>query len=285
MPKVCYTDMKQNRITTLKNMVWAFGIVICLLFIGVGMIFAMFHRYTPPEKTYDYSLYSTPETGQVDLSSSALGSGISRGALHLLGETADGGDSYVKRMTFLVDSTYIALRDLGLVDAAQVWGSPTGSLKMDNLPNAVIRYPNDGSEISPVSSAMISKPDILVIAIGEDGLANVDENTFITYYDNLIKEIKSASPDTVVICCSLPSIIPGYNGSDGLTVTRVSDGNDWVQMVCRDTQSYFLNSAEDLSESVQLLQRYASSNGKTLNRAGLEVFLRYLRTHAIPKNA
>ena len=51
MPKVCYTDMKQNRITTLKNMVWAFGIVICLLFIGVGMIFAMFHRYTPPEKT------------------------------------------------------------------------------------------------------------------------------------------------------------------------------------------------------------------------------------------
>ena len=206
----------------------------------------MFHRYTPPEKTYDYSLYSTPETGQVDLSSSALGSGISRGALHLLGETADGGDSYVKRMTFLVDSTYIALRDLGLVDAAQVWGSPTGSLKMDNLPNAVIRYPNDGSEISPVSAAMISKPDILVIAIGEDGLANVDENTFITYYDNLIKEIKSASPDTVVICCSLPSIIPGYNGSDGLTVTRVSDGNDWVQMVCRDTQSYFLNSAEKL---------------------------------------
>ena len=72
MPKVCYTDMKQNRITTLKNMVWAFGIVICLLFIGVGMIFAMFHRYTPPEKTYDYSLYSTPETGQVDLSSEAV---------------------------------------------------------------------------------------------------------------------------------------------------------------------------------------------------------------------
>ncbi|MBQ8075435.1 MAG: SGNH/GDSL hydrolase family protein [Oscillospiraceae bacterium] len=275
--------MNTNKITTLKNLVWALGIVICLVFVAVGMIFVMFRRYKAPDQSYDYSLYNTAETAAADLSSGALGSGNSRGALHLLGETADGGDSYVNRMVFLVDSTYIGLRDLGLINSNQVWGSPTGSLKMENLPNAVIRYPNDGSEISPVSAAMISKPDIMVIAIGEDGLANVDENTFITYYDNLVNEIKSASPDTLIICCGLPSIIPGYNGSDGLTVTRISDGNDWVQLVCRDTQSYFLNVQEDLSESVQLYARYASSNGKTLNRAGLEVFLRYLRTHAIPR--
>jgi len=38
-----------------------------------------------------------------------------------------------------------------------------------------------------------------------------------------------------------------------------------------------------VSESVQLLNRYASSNGKTLNRAGLETFMRYVRTHALPR--
>ena len=225
-------------------MVWVAGIFICFLFIFVGLIFAMFRRYTPPEQGFDYTLYAPAQSNTADLTSSALGSGNARGPLHLLGETADGGDSYTSSITFLVDSTYIGLRDLGLVDSNKVWGSPTGSLKMDTLNSAVIRYPNDGSEISPVSAAMISKPEVLMIAIGEDGLTSVDENTFITYYDGLVKEI---------------------------------------QAVCRDTGAYFLNTQEAVSESVQLLNRYASSNGKTLNRAGLETFMRYVRTHALPR--
>ena len=130
---------------------------------------------------------------------------------------------------------------------------------------------------------MISKPEVLMIAIGEDGLTSVDENTFITYYDGLVKEIQAASPDTRIICCGLPGVIAGYNGSDGLSVGIISDGNDWVQLVCRDTGAYFLNTQEAVSESVQLLNRYASSNGKTLNRAGLETFMRYVRTHALPR--
>ena len=275
--------MKQNRFTTLKNMVWVAGIFICFLFIFVGLIFAMFRRYTPPEQGFDYTLYAPAQSNTTDLTSSALGSGNARGPLHLLGETADGGDSYTSSITFLVDSTYIGLRDLGLVDSNKVWGSPTGSLKMDTLNSAVIRYPNDGSEISPVSAAMISKPEVLMIAIGEDGLNSVDENTFITYYDGLVKEIQAASPDTRIICCGLPGVIAGYNGSDGLSVGVISDGNDWVQLVCRDTGAYFLNTQEAVSESVQLLNRYASSNGKTLNRAGLETFMRYVRTHALPR--
>ena len=244
--------MKQNRFTTLKNMVWVAGIFICFLFIFVGLIFAMFRRYTPPEQGFDYTLYAPAQSNTADLTSSALGSGNARGPLQLLGETADGGDSYTSSITFLVDSTYIGLRDLGLVDSNKVWGSPTGSLKMDTLNSAVIRYPNDGSEISPVSAAMISKPE-------------------------------AASPDTRIICCGLPGVIAGYNGSDGLSVGVISDGNDWVQLVCRDTGAYFLNTQEAVSESVQLLNRYASSNGKTLNRAGLETFMRYVRTHALPR--
>ena len=273
--------MNQSKITTLKNFMWAAGIVVSIAFVAIGLIFAMFHQYTLPKSNTDEGLNAASGQEQ-DLSSGALGSGIARGELTILAETDDAGEIYANSLVYLTDSTYIGLRDLNLVETNQVWGSPTGSLRMANLPTAVIKFPNDGSEISPASAAMISKPPVLVLAIGMDGLADVDENTFITNYDNLIHEIKAASPDTIIVCCGLPSVIPGYTGSDGLTVNIVSDGNDWVQMVCRDTGSYFLDVQEAVSEGVQLLTRFASSNGKTLNRNGLEEFLNYIRTHAVP---
>ena len=37
--------MKELNFTTLKNMVWAFAIFICIGFVAIGMLFAMFHRY------------------------------------------------------------------------------------------------------------------------------------------------------------------------------------------------------------------------------------------------
>ena len=271
--------MKELNFTTLKNMVWAFAIFICIGFVVIGMLFAMFHRYVPPVTVDTGSLGGTATE---DRSSSALGSGNARGALNILEKTGDGGEEYDRSIVYLVDSTFIGLREYELVGKNQVWGTSTSSLKMDSLPTATILFPNDGSEISPVSAAMVTKPDVLVIGIGTDGLTSVSENTFITNYDNLIEEIKAASPGTKIVCCGLPSVIPGYAGSDGLSVGVVSDGNDWIQLVCRDTGSYFLNVQEALSESVQLLNRYAASNGKQLNRSGLDTFLNYVRTHKVP---
>ena len=272
--------MKELNFTTLKNMFWAFAIIVCIGFVAIGMLFAMFHRYVAPAFVDTGSLSGA--SSSEDRSSSALGSGNARGALNILEKTVDGGEEYANSIIYLVDSTFIGLREYSLVGANQVWGTATSSLKMDSLPTATIRFPNDGSEISPVSAAMVTKPAVLVIGIGTDGLTSVNENTFITNYDNLIEEIKKASPNTKVVCCGLPSVIPGYNGTDGLSVSVVSDGNDWIQLVCRDTGAYFLNVQEDLSESVQLLNKYAASNGKQLNRNGLDVFLKYVRTHKVP---
>ncbi len=276
--------MNQNKITTLKNFIWAGGIVVCLVFVSIGLLLSMFQRFDRQKQNFNPNITGSSDSRESvqDLSSEALGSGVSRGALHVLEKTRDGGEDYLSGITFLVDSTYMNLRDLNTLAVNQIWTSPTGSLRMVNLPTAVIVYPDDGSQISPASAAMVKKPEILIVAIGMDGLADVDENTFITNYDNLLHEIRSASPETTIICCGLPSVIPGYTGSDGLNLGLVSDGNDWVQFVCRDTGAYFLNVQEALSEGVQLLTRYANSNGKTLNREGLREFLSYVSTHMVP---
>jgi len=269
----------------LMNLMWTLGIIVCCAALIVGTVFAVFQRNLTGKQNFVEEL-GTAETEAVSVTTSKSDSsdskGNARGPLNTLIRSADMGTEYINRITFLVDSTFINLRDLQVVEPTQVWATSTGSMPMATVNTAAIRFPNDGSEITAASAAMVTQPETLLIGIGMDGLAKVDEDTFVSNYNSLIKDIKAASPNTVIICSGLTSVIPGYSGGDGLNVGVVSDGNDWVQLVCRDTGSYYLNIGEDMCESVQLLTRYASANGKTLNRTGVEEFLLYVRNHAVP---
>ena len=272
----------------LKNLLWSVGIIVCCAALVVGLVFAVFQRNFTQKQDYvlDFNegLDSSGSAAELNDSSnpSSDSKGNARGVLNTLERTAQADLSYITNMTFLVDSSFINLREMSIVDPSTVWATSSGSMPMDECHTAQIKFPNDGSLITAASAAMVSQPSVLLIGIGMDGLAKVDEDTFVSNYETLINDIKASSPDTVIICSGLTSVIPGYAGGDGLDVSTVSDGNDWVQLVCRDTGSYYLNIGEDVCESVQLLTRYAAANGKTLNRSGLEEFLLYVRTHAIP---
>lgn len=273
-------------LTGLKNLLWSLGIIICCAAVVIGLVFAMFRRdrgekesFIPNLGTAEESSASEQENGNSVVP--GVGVGNARGILNTLERTDDAGSKYIDSLTFLVDSTFISMRNLNLVSTNQVWATESGSMPMDSVHKAQIKFPNDGNNMLASSAAMTAKPEILVIGIGMDGLMKVDEETFIINYETLINDIRSASPDTKIICCGLSSVAPEYSGSDKITATDVSDGNDWVQLVCRDTGSYYLDIGEELCESVQLLSRFASSNKKTLNRDGINAFLSYVRTHAI----
>ena len=129
---------------------------------------------------------------------------------------------------------------------------------------------------------MIAKPRILVISIGQDGLMGVDKETFIANYKSLITGIREKSPGTYIVCCSVTSVGPNYSGPDGLTRDAINWANDYIQEVCIDTGAYFCDVARDMRDSTSVLDSsYASANGKTLNTAGLNAFLQYLRTHVV----
>lgn len=273
-----------DRLTTVKNIIWAVATGICILAVTVGLIAAMTRRYDgeKPEMTLDLGSSSMQASSDNDgvIMSTDQSAGVQRGELHQLQPTPDAGDGYQNSLTFLVDSTFVGLRSKQMVEANQVWATSSGSMPIDRLDSTNILFPNDGSEISPQNAAMISKPRILVIGIGTDGLANVDQNTFVAAYDKLIENILSASPDTQIICMGLCSVTEDYNGKD-LSVNIMSDGNDWVKLVCRDTGAWYADVAENLGDgSGGLRASYAETNGKSLNGNGLQLVLEYLRTHA-----
>ena len=164
----------------------------------------------------------------------------------------------------------------------QVWGSTAGNIPANSFAECRIRYQAEGVEITPAEAAAKAQPSRLVIVLGADGLDSVDEESFIEGYVSLIRSIREASPQTVIIVCSISSVTTGYSGVDGSNANVIRTVNGWIQTVCMRTGAYYCDSASALNDRAGWLDSdYAAVNGKALNTAGLQKFLEYLRHHAV----
>ena len=102
-----------DKVTGLKNILWAIGIVLCLLALFVGFIVSAVSPY------HGESDPRTPDLNAVrEKNSSADISAISfvepDGELHQLRESKDAGAEYISSSVFLTDSVLLALREEAL---------------------------------------------------------------------------------------------------------------------------------------------------------------------------
>lgn len=268
----------------LKNMAWALAIIVCLLALAVAFVIASVNRYSGDTMAQSTELKS--ETVANSSNVVQLTAGESGGALLTLPETNDAGQEYIDKLTFICDSSFVGVRDYGLLSGGtgtyQVWATDTGSLPIGSIMDKKIIYPSDGSEITISDAAMIAKPPVLVLCVGQDGLNTVDEAAFKNSYTNLVQTLKTVSPDSIIICCSITSVLKNYTGADNLTTTMISDANDWIKSVCQNQGVYFAESGKSVGDGTgSVLSTYLSNNGKTLNSTGINEILEYLRCHAL----
>ena len=268
----------------LKNFGWILAILLCLLALVVGFVISSLIRYSGDTAASSTALMS--ETVQGSSNVVELTAGESGGALLTLPETNDAGQQYIDKLTFLCDSSFVGVRDYGLLSGGtgtyQVWATETGSLPIGSINEKKIIYPSDRSEISIADAAMIAKPPVLVVCVGQDGLNNMDEASFKHNYTTLIQSIRNSSPDTIVICCSISSVVNNYTGADNLSTIMISDANDWIKDVCQNTGVYFAESGKSVGDGTgSVMSAYLSTNGKTLNSSGINEVLKYLRKHAL----
>ena len=268
----------------IKNIAWVLGIIVCLFALVVGFVIASVNRYSGDTVASSTELKNETVSGSGNVHQLTPGEG--GGALLTLPETNDAGQQYIDKLTFLCDSSFVGVRDYGLLSGGtgtyQVWATETGSLPIGSINEKSIVYPSDGSAISISDAAMIAKPPVLVICVGQDGLNAVDEAAFKNSYTTLVQSIRSASPDTIIICCSISSVVNNYTGADNLTTIMISDANDWIKDVCQNTGVYFAESGKSVGDGTgSVLTSYLSTNGKTLNSSGIGEVLKYLRTHAL----
>ena len=267
----------------IKNMIWALGILVVLLALLVALVFSFSQKHSGERESGTMVL---GETVRKDAKSKdGVDGGMTYvGQLNELPSSQKQGLEYVFGMTFLTDKTLNGLISYSANygdTPATLWTDDGGGLTAADAADTPIRFV-DGSLITPANAAMISQPKRLVIYLGADGLAEATRESFIEGYELLINSIRSNSPNTVVIVCSIASVSNNYQGNDGLTPAHVRQANEWIRQVCVDTGALYADLASFLNDdNGQLKDEYLMPDGRSIALAGITAVVDYFRLHAV----
>ena len=279
-----------NGISGLKNIIWAFAIVLSLAALVIGLIATMVLRYNgeAPDGTMYLDGGGSSSSGLDDpfLSDNGIDGGQSSDGVMELPSSQDTGLEYLFNLSFLCDNSFSAVSSFGAnfgsTASSQVWLPAAGILAAGNASGTTIIDPQDGTEKTPGDAAEVYQPSRLVIYLGSDQLSSTTAETFTAGYSALIQSIQKASPSTKIICCSIGSVTAAYAGSDGLSPELISQANEWIRQVCAATGVYYADLASILNDSDgYLLAEYAGADGRSISSAGINAVMNYFRMHGI----
>ncbi len=203
----------------------------------------------------------------------------------VLAETMDLGQEYQDKLVFLGDSTTYGFLAYGVLPKTQVWTPASGTLSLFNWAVETIDYsapesPDTSQTLSIADTAAARKPEYLVITLGVNGVAILNEEQFKGYYRDLVQAIQAASPDTRIMCQSIYPVIDGQAPA-GITNASINAANQWILDVAEELGVRYLNTHDSLLDSSgNLISSYNSGDGLHLTPDGLNSILQYIRTHA-----
>lgn len=280
--------------------VWTIAIFICMIMVFCALIFSSCGTgadvpvTTDPPAESEQPADSGDETSDVtaDPNAAVTDGGEGTAATDapqtssvVLGETEDAGQEYIDKLTFLGDSTTYGLKYYEVLsggkNTTQVWTPASGTLTLYNYATATIVFPEDGQEISIVDAVTRKQPEYLVITLGVNGVAEMDEDWFKQDYTALVQSIQAASPNTKIICNSIYPVENDYEYINSINNTNIPQANEWIKAVAEATGCKYADSASVLkAEDGSLREDYGNGDGIHLNADGFNAVLEYLRTHA-----
>lgn len=280
--------------------VWTIAIFICMIMVFCALIFSSCGTgadvpvTTDPPAESEQPADSGDETSDVTADPNAAVTDGGEGTTAtdapqtssvVLGETEDAGQEYIDKLTFLGDSTTYGLKYYEVLsggkNTTQVWTPASGTLTLYNYATATIVFPEDGQEISIVDAVTRKMPEYLVITLGVNGVAEMDEDWFKQDYTALVQSIQAASPDTKIICNSIYPVENDYEYINSINNTNIPQANEWIKAVAEATGCKYADSASVLkAEDGSLREDYGNGDGIHLNADGFNAVLEYLRTHA-----
>jgi lysophospholipase L1-like esterase len=283
--------MNANKKNSMYSL-WAFAIIACLALVIFALIFSSCSKGSGGSSETAVPSESIEPTdngssGESDSVTPVPTAAVSEAASCELAETADAGQEYIDKLTFLGDSTTYGLKAYGVLTGGdtttQVWTPASGTLTLSNQSFATIVYPETGEEITIVGAVTAIQPEYLVITLGVNGVSFMDEDYFTTEYTALVQSVQAASPNTKIICNSIYPIASYYPSQDSISTERITAANGWIKNIAEATGVKYCNSAQVITgDDGYLIQDYCNGDGIHLNSAGFLKVLDYMRTHAYP---
>ena len=279
---------------------WTGGILICLVAVLLTLVLSSCGRTNNVPITTPVAESTAPDdTGESDqpgnsstpASDPAAGESTApSGDSVILGETADAGQAYIDRLTFIGDSTTYGLWYYsneaplltGELESEQVWTPSSGTLALFNYKTATVRCPTpDGPEISIAEAAALKQPEYLVITLGVNGVSDMSEEYFKECYTGVINTVLDASPNTKIICNSIYPVGRNYAQLSSINNDKINAANEWIKEVAAATGTRYSDTCSVLKDAEGWLRDdYQNGDYIHLNAAGFTAVLEYLRTHA-----
>lgn len=230
---------------------------------------------SPADRTAEEVYAANPELTPVNYDSPAL-----------LPLTEDMGQEYVDNIVFLCDSPFYWLKLYELLSdgygTTQVWTGPEGTMTLAYLRDFKILDPIDNVERTIPETVAIHQPPVIMITVGINGIAFMDEAYFKEEYTNLVNEIREADPDVTLIFQSILPISPAYSGWGDITNETVTAANAWLLELAEALDAHYLDSFSCLvGEDGNIQPDLVMSDGLHANKEGLTKVLEYIRTHAV----
>ena len=295
--------MKQNK--NLLYLLWSAAIVICVVLSVIALGFSACSNQDKKEKTdKDKSGFTVEsalpvtespaveseaptqeapaqETPEAGTQAPAVTSSVR------LAETPDAGRDYLDSFVFLGDSTtygigyYYEKGYTELCPPGKVWTPESGTLTLSYYNIATVVYPETKEQLSIEEAVKRAKPEYLLITLGVNGIAFMDEEWFIRDYSDLVRLVQAASPDTKIILNSIYPVAASYKYLKDINNDRIRAANGWIEQVAAATGVRFLNSYECLvGPDGNLPESSHNGDGLHLNGESFTTVMHYIRTHA-----
>lgn len=266
---------------------WSIAIILVLILVFATLILSSCSKTgaedtrVPPTNAPVTEAPATAEPEQGGQESDAQGSAI-------LQPTEDAGQEYIDKIVFLGDSTTYGLKFYGMLsggkDTNRVWTPQSGTLTLNFWKTTGIVYPETGTEIVMTEAVTLSKPEILCITLGVNGITMLDETAFKKTYADMVRALQEASPETKIIINSMYPVEAIYEAkNNGINNERISAANEWLKAVAAETGTKYAETNLGLmDENGKLKAEMGNGDGIHLGPDGFNKVLEYLRTHAYP---
>lgn len=230
------------------------------------------------DRSAAYIYEANPELTAVNYASPAL-----------LAPSEDMGQEYIDRITFICDSPTYWMWPLELLsggkDSKQIWTGPEGTMTLAYQSTYHILDPYDNQQRPIRDVVALHQPDILIIALGINGISFMDQEYFSEEYKDLVTDIQEISPGTILILQSIYPITHQYKHYGSITNAMITEGNSWIMNIAEETGCSYLDTISVLlNDEGNAKDELMRQDGLHPNVEGLTLILDYIRTHAYVEN-
>ena len=210
-----------------------------------------------------------------------------------LDPSKEGGTDYRDRLLFLGESTTAHLRSRGVLAGGtstdRVLAPKSGTMMLNRrILSARVIEPQSGKEMTIPEAVAARRPEILVLSFGLNGILGFvsQKDSYLQPYKTLIRGIRSASPETVII---LQTVYPVAEHPTEWTFSQAPDEinraietvNAYLPEIAEAEGVFIADTASVLRDANGYLRADFSSDGIHLTRSGYEAVLGYLQTHCV----